>query len=488
MTTHMTRRALLFTLPLAGSAVAARKPTPDARKEFPIPVAIYAQGPSDDVLSDYATMLKAYVVPVTLDHPVVFEIDYIANQSGVDKDVPADLSSWVRSVLERIGDPFETYRTWPSIAGSAHGNVLLGPHGPDRPKPPVPSFRVVGVLSGFKETLVNNKNHKLDIAFGGGDTSTNIQAALDRTRTVTTLSVSLTLERPDTVAVRGTTVDYEIDIAKDEKNRSIGLYVGGSGIGVGAKLTASQNTSDMMREAVAMAVIHMTAAAFQVPYYRCSPSFSKNERLDKSVNRAFATLGDGQLEDSIRRYLFLAGKDVNPGGPVSAAERAVIRAEMTRRSLADNHEGRVEMAMQLWRTLDYHKAAERVDDLLVARQRQMNGAAARNAGNRGQQQPPPPPPPADAGLTAAEFGWPAYVRFVALDLSNIPDAAARNAVIRTAAACEGCYEVRPHRNPALFGLRLSSSPAEVDKALKRSGLAIRYSWAGPNRLVVAPAQ
>jgi hypothetical protein len=489
MNTKIPRRAfLLSALPLS-TLWAGRKVVIDERKELPWPVATYVESPVDDIISEDAALLKAYVVPVTLDQPVVMEIDYIADQSGAGKEVPADIGQSVRSVFERIGEPFLTFRTWTSIASSAHGSVLLAPRGPDHPKPPEPSYRVVGVVAGYKETLVRNKNNKFALTFGGGHTSTDIQAQLDKIRAITTLSISLTLERPDTVAVPGTTVDYEIDIAKDERSRDIGLYVGGSGMGLGSKLTVTQSTADMIREAVAMAVIHMMGVAFQVPYYRCSKSFMPNPKLDKTVRTTFAGLADEQIEDCIRRFLFLSGKKVNPSGPMTAADRIVIRQGMSSRGFAEDYEGRIRMAMDLWSGLDYHKAGDIVDDLLVARQRQINQAATeRTKETRPQSPAAPDSPSGGADPVAADFGWPPYARFVVLDLSGIADTALRNAVIEVAKTAEGCFEVRAHKNPALIGLRLSSSAVEIEKALKRSRLRIRYGWSTPNRLAVLPAQ
>jgi hypothetical protein len=500
MNKHLTQLcALSLIIAVPAFAGGDKKAPADPRKSLPAPVAVYSRGPADDVILNYSAMLTAYIVSVTLDQPIIVEIGYIANQSGVDKEVPADLSQSVRSVLDRIGAPFETFRTWPSIVGTPYGNIVAGgkqsmggrqPTAQD--EPPTPNFRINGVITEFKETIADNRNHKLDATFGGGHTSVDIQAELQKIRTVTTLSVSLTLERRNGTAVRGGTVDYKIDIAKDEKNRSIGLFVGGSGIGVGRKLTASQDTADLIREALSMAIVHMTAMALQVPYDRCSPSFDHNEFLDKSVRAAFAGLGDGALEENIRRYLFLGAARVNGSGPITASDRDEIAAELKRRGISNDYAGRVGLVTALWRELDYKNAALKVGGMLVARQRGVALAAERDAAKNLTQPQPAPVGPVSAqttpGPSAAEYGWQPFVHFVTLDFSGIADAAVRNVVVRAASACEGCVEIRNHKNPAFVGLRVFSSAGEVEKALRRARLNVRWNWVdSQQRLIVLPA-
>src|SRR5260370_35603976 len=89
MTTKIPRRTFLLSAFPLSTVWAGRKAVTDERKEIPWPVATYAESPVDAIISEDAAMLKAYVVPVTIDRPIVMKMDTIADQSGAGKEVPA---------------------------------------------------------------------------------------------------------------------------------------------------------------------------------------------------------------------------------------------------------------------------------------------------------------------------------------------------------------------------------------------------------------
>ena len=448
--------------------------------QLPVPVAPIRS--TDAILVEFGAMLGPYVTAATGERPIPIEIDFIGNESGIDKELPTDLSQYARNVIEKIGGPFETYRTWPAIVASPRPAGSTALHFPnDRPKPPEPAYRVVGSLLRASERAVVGRDNRGDGMFGGGHTQTDLQLSGDQRRTITSLTLALTLEGPSGVAVRGASAEYRIEVEKNELNRSISIYVGGSGIGGGKKLTVTQDTGDALYNATAVAVMHLLGNALMVPYYRCGSLFPVDDALDNRVMNSLNRLTQSELERNVKRYLFADGYTMDMRGPdLTEEDRAVAVLEMRRRSLEFSDRGAlVEFTMQLWKNLDYTNAAKRVADrisLSAQQQRERIEQAAREQ--------------AALVVSPAEFGWPVSVRLVVVDLSRVKEGGAQDKIIAAVRTCAGCDEIRAHPTKMLLGIRLSSSPMEIQHALRASGLPLVYVWnnnATP-RLILAPAK
>src|SRR5579872_5600386 len=264
---------------------------------LPAPVAV--QRPLDATLADFGAMLGAYVTAATGERPIRIEIDFIGNESGIDKELPTDLGQYGRNVIEKIGAPFETYRTLPAFlsmprpAGSSLA-LVLG----DRPKPPEPSYRLVGSLLRASERAVVGRDNRADGLVGGGHSQADLQITGDHRRTITSITLALTLESPNGVAVRGATAEYRIDVERSELNRSVSIYVAGSGIGGGKKVTLTQDSADALYDATAACIVHLLGNALLVPYYRSSPVFGVDEALVGRVQDAFNRLTRAELEQN----------------------------------------------------------------------------------------------------------------------------------------------------------------------------------------------
>jgi hypothetical protein len=60
---------------------------------------------------------------------------------------------------------------------------------------------------------------------------------------------------------------------------------------------------------------------------------------------------------------------------------------------------------------------------------------------------------------------------VVLDLTQVTEISAQNKILAAARACSGCYELRAHPTKKLFGIRISSQPFEVQRAICSTALA-----------------
>ena len=166
-------------------------------------------------LSQFAKMVQAYTTIEESD--LVIEVDLIPNDSGIDKELPVDLGFYARNVLEDIGSPFRTTRTWPIYV------LLNRPAGAgmpfvqrDQPKPPPATFRLVGSLLRASELVVVGNDGRIDVA-GNGGTPFDGQASGDHRRTISTITIGLSLESPNGLSVRGATSAYKIFLERSER-------------------------------------------------------------------------------------------------------------------------------------------------------------------------------------------------------------------------------------------------------------------------------
>jgi hypothetical protein len=441
--------------------------------------------PIDADLERFGTMLRAYR---TEDTDLVLAVDFMPNDSGIDKELPADIGSYARSALEHIDRPVVTYRAWPALIGlkgpAANSIFLTSPP----PKLPAAAFKLVGELKRASEQVTVAKNGRGDTKFGGGHTASDVGVTRDDTRTITSVTLSFTLETPDLLAVRGTTVTYRIDVEHRERNQSFTVYVGGSGVGTGKRLTQTQDLGDALYDATASGVMSALGSALLIPYYRCSDVLEPDQALNRRVREAMNRMTRAELEQNIKKNLFVDGHDemdmTSPG--LSQNDRDVVEHEMNRRSLdfAD-HDGLIEMAFQLWQGLDYVKGSARVDDRLaktyVARKEQMEAA---------KLSPPSPPPPTQPwGNSPKDFGWDDSVSMTVLDLSRVKEIIARDKILAAAVKCVGFQEIKTNSDRTVAGIRMSpQEPSEIQRVLRQNGFALDYIWSESSqpRLILNP--
>ncbi len=128
-------------------------------------------------------------------------------------------------------------------------------------------------------------------------------------------------------------------------------------------MTETQDLGDALYDATAAGVMAAIGNALLIPYYRCGGVSEPDESLDRRVREDMNRMTRTELEQNIKKNLFVDGHDMDLSSPgLSNRDRAVVEHEMKLRSLdfADRS-ALVEMAFGLWRGLDYLKGAKRVD-------------------------------------------------------------------------------------------------------------------------------
>jgi hypothetical protein len=425
-----------------------------------------ARRPVDPVLDKFGKMIRAYM-PALDERPIVIEIDFLPNETGIDKELPSEIGPYARNAVEKIGKPFVTIRTLPSWA------LLKGPAGntlgmqQDRLKPPPADFKIVGSLQRASECLVEGRDNRIDALAGNGSGQINVGGTRERRRTQTCLTLSLNLEGRSGLALPGATAVYKMTVDKTELNNSISVYVGGSGIGGGRKITVTQDLGDALSDAASAAVITVLGQALMVPYYRCDESFFPDESLDERAREAFSRLTRAELEQHVKRYLFVDGYQTSwPNQSLTDGDRAIAVLEMRHRSLEfADRKALVEFAFQLWKEIDYVKAAARVDDL-ITRNVQGTRQIVENEAVREARE----------GISPATFGWPPTTKIVILDMTHVKAIEVRKKILAAARACNGCVELVSDASLTIVGIRVSTEPSEVQYALRRSGLNLQYVW------------
>lgn len=428
--------------------------------------------PIDEVLANFAAQIAPYYSILYNFRPIVIEVDFMPNDSGIEKELPINLGNYARIAVEKIGPPLQSYMAWPGIIAIPRivGNPVP-PNINNRPAPPAPSFRLVGALLRYSEVFEKRSDQRADGSGGGNRTEFDAQLTRDKGTTITKIQISLTLEHPNGVAVEGATATYEVEINRTELNRSISVFVAGTGIGFGGRYIATQNSGDAISDAVAVSVVHTLGNALKIPYDRTGSLFKSDVSLGERMRDEFRFSSRRTLEQTIKRFLFVDGYTMDVSTPeLTNPDRAVVVLAMQRQSLDfNNHAALSEFAFRYWRTLDYKKAAKHIAAVLGS--------------------PRPASAPAEPSVLPSAFGFPPDTPIVVVDVSRVLDPIMRNRVISSARLCSGCSDIRQHSSvKTLLAIRTSSTPADVQRAINRTNLPFKYVWSDTPtpRVIIVP--
>jgi len=443
----------------------------------PLPAPVEVRRPVDDALERFGQLVLSYGIPMGYGQ-LVIEIDYLGNGSMND-NFPNDIGQFARDALARTG-AFRTFLTLPYAAGGRGSSGFVLPQLlRDRGTPPKPDFRLVGVIEGAGQVVVKGGNGRLDGQAGGGSTASNGGVNFDRSTTVTNLTIALTLETRDSLDVEGASARFRIPIQQTDKNRGVELYVGGSGFGLGSRLRITQDSSDAIYDSVAVNLIRILGGALRIPYDRSDPQFLRDSALELRVRRDFGGLTNLELEDELRRFMLVDGFNIGrQAGPLPPADQALLKMEMQHRGLRVDRAGMLEMAMQLWRGVDYRQAATRVADIRVE-----NSLAARQ--NREQEAIQQ----AALRVDPREFGFSSGAHIMIVDLSRVALPDQLRQISATLQRCSSCGEVRAHPNKPLIGLNTTMKESDLQFLINSIRLPLDFVWSHVEspRLLVVPS-
>jgi hypothetical protein len=405
---------------------------------------------------------------------IIIEIDTILNNSGNEKELPKDLGGIARNVVEEIGAPFVTVRSLPSTALLPNPVLMQKQLDEQRSRP---DYKLVGSLERAAERSVEDRNTEVYISAGNGRTSVDLEKKRHNQTTMTSFTVTYTLERGGR-AVPGSTTMYRTFVRQDKRTRSYSVFLAGTGPGSEVNLSSNQEVGDALRDATAASIIQLIGNALVIPYYRCNTTlFTEDQALVERFHTMLERATREDLEQRAKRLLFASGFPTNMQEPtLTEEEQQAITEQMRARSLDFNdRDSLMRWLMEQWKTLDFRKAAR-------IRQEQLDKIALAAA-------------EANLAVNPAAFQWPASAsdRMLEIDLKRVPGIDARKAIITAATKCSSLLEMKAiNADFAVIGA-IGASPIaqfrrEMQSALRQGGLSIRYVWTGHNqqRLVVAP--
>ena len=360
-----------------------------------------------------------------------------------------------------------TFRTLPEAAASKGSSGFVLPQLlRDRGTPPKPDFRLVGVIESAEQVVVKGGNGRLDGQGGGGWTATNGGATSDHSRTVTAITIALTLETRDSLDVEGASARYRIFVQQTENNRGVELYVGGNGFGIGSRIRITQDSSDAIYDTMAANLIQILGTALKVPWDRCDSQFRRNVSLERRVRQDFGALTDLELEDELRRFMLVEGFRIGrQPGPLQATDQAVLVLEMQHRGLRVDRAGMLEMAMQFWRGMNYLDGADRVGDIRVENNLRAHLYREQEAIQQAARR-----------IDPREFGFTPGVHIIVVDLSRIGRPDVLQQISATLQRCSVCGEIRWHPQKALIGVNATMKESEIQYLISSTRLPLEFVW------------
>jgi hypothetical protein len=442
----------------------------------PLRVPIEVRRPVDDVLRQFGLMEAAYRLPMG-NSEITIAINPLGNISGNDK-FPYDVSRYASDVFSKM----RVFRTFTSLPDGAalrdNSGVALSQLLNARETPPQPSFRLVGGIVNAEPVVVRETGGRLDAQFGGKHAMTNGGATGKRGGMLTALTISLSLQHPNSVEVEGASVRYRIIIEETDDSKGVQAAFLGNGFGFSASRKITQDSSFAIYDAMALALIHIMGNALRIPYFQCDNRLGYDTALENQVSQDFSKLTELELEDKLQRFMIVDGFNIGRQPvPLKPADRRVLNDELTKRALTADRRGMVRLAMQFWLSMRYLDGANRmaeinVNNILAKRQREEQETVQRA------------PLPVDP----REFGFAPGTNIVVIDLSRVgrPDVLKQiSSVIRS---CWSCGEVRWHPQKPLVGIHTTMKEAQIQYLISSTRVPFEYVWSHVQtpRLLIVP--
>ncbi|MCL2639696.1 MAG: hypothetical protein FWD53_02515 [Phycisphaerales bacterium] len=481
---------------MAELAVDASKSPPPARVERPI----------NQSLLSFGKMVRVYT---GYTDPLIVEVDFIANDSGVTQELPNDLGYYAVKALGTIGTPFRTTRTYSTIAlhGGANAAANLGEMSQVKS-----DVKLKGLLLRASTRVERERDGGGGIQTrigGGSNNAVNIggQAAADRK--LTGMRVGFHLTTPEGISYPGPTAEYEVLSKKEVNDAEFRVEVFGVGGNYMSRVVVNNDAGDAISDATAACVMQLVGHWLMVPYYRCDPTMQPDVELKQRLYSLLSEYPESRLELILKGFLNRLGVAMDPGAELTERDRASIAAEMQSRiRLELSRENLVRFYMHLWETADFEVASKRVEQLSSAQMRQRTETAQRQAEAEAaaEQAADPVAAQAAAAQMAAQtatvtvdanvvrpedFGWSAGTSFIMVDSAALPDNELRVLFFETVRKMPECKEIRKDNKRATrFGVQLNGTPAQWHASLRRSQSlqSLNFTWTSNsyNRLVVTP--
>lgn len=393
---------------------------------------VSGERPADAMLAEFGRMVRAYK-----GGEFVVEVDLLANDTGIQKELPRDLGHYAVQVIDRMDAGILTTRSYSSLA-------LLDTSyaGKQDDKAPVtrlqtvPEMKLTGALLRYQETVEKGLAARAEGTGTRESDPFDISGQAEGRKLVTNIRVGLNLVARNGVSFPGCAAEFEILHERAEEGYAFDLYHAGTGFGLGSKVVVTQDVGEALRYATAAAIVRILGNALQVPYYRCSPIFTEDETLVRRLRRELASSSAESVRERLRAMLHAEGHAIDLASPsVTPSDRRIIDQELARRGIS-GADAEAELFLRIWSELDYRAAAPRVDAFVdeqakarssAARQPSANAVATSEApASSVPVRAPDGVPQADVraaapirSYTPPDFGWAADQHVILIDLGRL---------------------------------------------------------------------
>jgi hypothetical protein len=426
----------------AGRAPATTSVPPQAP---PLPV----KRALEPLVARFEPMMRTFV-PLAGD--VLLEVEPIDN--GFGKDLPEDLTPFVRNAVDAIGSPFRSIRAF-------LGRRSIAPpiYARDRPVGPPAAYRVTGSVVKYHDERMTDVSPskdiivpplRFDVSWGKGEREST-----------TSIMVALTLEKADGISIPGAVATYVYQVRRFERQKSVALYAFGTGGTWGASWSFAEDPADGMQAALTASLMQILSNAYLLPVWRLQPGAPIDARLVERYRRALGAITAEQLQILVKRLLFLHGAAVDRSRITFApADLPIVVAEMRSRGIDQAASAAlIDLAVQLWSgDLDFVQGASRV-------------------GEYNQIFLTLPPPPVVKPFGPADFDWPAGTKIMLLDLTRVADAALRAKIVSVVSRWAGAARVRRYAEQrTVVAVRPLGEASAILPVLRAEGWPLQFVW------------
>jgi outer membrane protein OmpA-like peptidoglycan-associated protein len=299
-----------------------------------------------EAVSEFGDLLQAYPPrrPYPFEAPVVIDVGTILNYTG-ESGLPEDFATVLTTILSEIGEAVAPKS--PKTLVERQSDQF--DHFP-RSGPPA-ALTIRGSITEGEKWLSKEFSTEMDLLVGdsgSGRKSVDFSHSIGREQEVWTLTLDLHLE--DSRGLVTEAVSHSVEVVKDDRSSSYGVFWRGSGVGVRTRGTVAPGKSHALRIAAQQGIIMLLGRHFRVPYWRVIPGSEPDKKLIETYRSALA---NGEAPEDFRLLLFAHGVEVSLDRyEFTEPEKRVVSVLKDRLGLPPKTSD-VDLAIQLWLTVPY---------------------------------------------------------------------------------------------------------------------------------------
>jgi len=415
------------------------------------PPPVRVERPITQSLASFGKLIRVYT---GFTDPMIVEVDFIANDSGLSEELPSDLGYYAVKAVSSIGEPFHTTRAYTTIA--IHGTGAAYGLGEKSQVEPVIKLKGLLLRASSRVETEGGVSAKLGVAIGhgggtiraardsGGNNKLGVGGTVSGANKLTGLRVGFFLTTPEGITIPGPTAEYEVLSRTEEGEYDVSISFGDSELGGGKTVKVSHDAGNAISDATAACVMQLLGHWLMVPYYRCDPSMKDDENLKERLYSTLSKQPQPRIELMLKGFMQNLGMEMDDGATVTDHDRRLLATAMSSAlQLEMTRENLVKYYIHLWETADFEAAAVHVDQnqaalaraetewlqrqVAAAQMEAVQEAAQAEAEAVAAAEETELVAQAAAGVLASpeDFGWPAGTTFVVVDSATIPDHAQR---------------------------------------------------------------